>query len=118
MTRQVYLLSGVRTAIGTFGGSLASWEPTKLGAVVAAAAIDRAGVAPADIGHVVYGNVIPTGPRDAYLARISAIDAGVPKETPALTLNRLCGSGVQAIISAAQTIMQGDTEVAWPTAPK
>jgi acetyl-CoA C-acetyltransferase len=112
MTHQVYILSGARTAIGTFGGALAGQEPARLGAGVAAEAIARAGIEATEIGHVVYGNVIPTGPRDAYLARVAAIDAGIPKETPALTLNRLCGSGVQAIISAAQSIMLGDTDVA------
>lgn len=112
MTQTAYILSGARTAIGTFGGSLAGEEPAALGAAVAVEAMKRAGVDPAEIGHVVYGNVIPTGPKDAYLARVAAIDAGIPKEAPAMTLNRLCGSGVQAIVSAAQNIMLGDAEVA------
>ena len=107
-----YILSGARTAIGTFGGRLAGEEPASLGAAVAAEAIGRAGVDASEIGHVVFGNVIPTGPKDAYLARVAAIGAGIPKETPAMTLNRLCGSGVQAIVSAAQCIMLGDTDVA------
>lgn len=112
MVEPVFILSGVRTAIGTFGGGFLGKEPNELGALVAAEAMQRAGVSPDQIGHVVFGNVIPTGPKDAYLARIAAMKAGVPKEVPAMTLNRLCGSGVQAIISAAQSIMLGDTDVA------
>lgn len=112
MTADVVILAGARTAIGTFGGSLAGQEPAKLGALVAKEALRRAGVAADDVGHVVFGNVIPTGPRDAYLARVAAIEAGVPAEAPAMTLNRLCGSGVQAIVSAAQSIMLGDADVA------
>jgi len=112
MTETTYILSGARTAIGTFGGTLSGEEPASLGAAVAVEAMKRAGVDPSVIGHVVYGNVIPTGPKDAYLARVAAINAGIPKETPAMTLNRLCGSGTQAIISAAQNVMLGDAEVA------
>ena len=112
MAEAVYILSAVRTAIGAFGGSLMTQEPNELGSLVAAEAMARAGVDPGQIGHVVFGNVIPTGPKDAYLARIAAMNAGIPQEVPALTLNRLCGSGVQAIISAAQHIMLGDVPVA------
>ena len=112
MAETAYILAAVRTAIGAFGGSLMTKEPNELGSVVAAEAMARAGVAPRQIGHVVFGNVIPTGPKDAYLARISAMNAGIPQEVPAMTLNRLCGSGVQAIISAAQNIMLGDASVA------
>ena len=112
MAETVFILSAVRTAIGAFGGSLMTKEPHDLGSLVAAEAMARAGVAPDQIGHVVFGNVIPTGPRDAYLARIAAMNAGVPPEVPAMTLNRLCGSGVQAIISAAQNILLGDASVA------
>ena len=112
MTETAYILSAVRTAIGTFGGSLMTKEPHELGSLVATEAMARAGVDPAQIGHVVFGNVIPTGPKDAYLARIAAMNAGIPQEVPAMTLNRLCGSGVQAIISAAQNIMLGDASVA------
>ncbi len=112
MTETVYILSGARTAIGTFGGALAGQTPAELGAAVAVEAMKRGSVEPDEIGHVVYGNVIPTGPGDAYLARVAAINAGVPKETPAMTLNRLCGSGAQAIISAAQNIMLGDADLA------
>ncbi len=111
-TQTTYILSGVRTAIGTFGGTLSGQEPAALGASVSAEAMKRAAVDPSEIHHVVFGNVIPTGPRDAYLARVAAMDAGIPKETPAMTLNRLCGSGVQAIVSAAQSIMLGDADTA------
>jgi acetyl-CoA C-acetyltransferase len=112
MANDVVILAGTRTAIGTFGGTLAGEPPTKLGSAVTAEAIRRAGIAPQDVGHAVFGNVIPTEPRDAYLARVAAIGAGIPKEVPAMTLNRLCGSGAQAIVSAAQMIMLGDTDVA------
>jgi acetyl-CoA C-acetyltransferase len=112
MLHDVVILSGARTAIGAFGGSLSGQEPAALGALVAAEAMRRAEVDPGRIGHVVFGNVIPTGPRDAYLARVAAVNAGVPVEVPAMTLNRLCGSGVQAIISAAQNVALGDAEFA------
>jgi len=110
--QDVVIVSGVRTAIGTFQGALKDKPPTELGAAVAAAAIERAGIAPDQVGHVVFGNVIHTEPRDMYLARVAAMDAGIPKETPALTLNRLCGSGLQAVVSAAQIVMLGDADVA------
>lgn len=108
----VFLLSAARTAIGSFGGSLKDQKPGELAAHVAKAAIERAGVDAAQIGNVVLGNVVHCEPRDAYAARIAAIGAGVPQECPALTVNRLCGSGLQAIISAAQSIMLGDCEIA------
>ena len=108
----VFLLSAARTAIGSFGGSLKDRKPGELAAHVAKAAIERAGVDAAQIGNVVLGNVVHCEPRDAYAARIAAIGAGVPQECPALTVNRLCGSGLQAIISAAQSIMLGDCEIA------
>ncbi|HEX7783126.1 MAG TPA: beta-ketothiolase BktB [Sphingobium sp.] len=108
----VYIVSGVRTAIGDFGGSLKDFAPADLGAKVIAEAISRAGLEPADVQHVVMGQVIPTVPQDAYLSRVAAIKAGVPVEAPALTLNRLCGSGVQAIISAAQMLTLGEADVA------
>ena len=108
----VFLLSAARTAIGSFGGSLKDQRPGELAAHVAKAAIERAGVDAAEIGNVVLGNVVHCEPRDAYAARIAAIGAGVPQECPALTVNRLCGSGLQAIISAAQSIMLGDCEIA------
>lgn len=110
--REVVIVSGTRTAVGTFGGSLKDVPPTALGAAVAKEALQRADVAPEEVDHVVFGNVIHTEPRDMYLSRVAAIDAGIPVETPALTLNRLCGSGLQAIVSAAQSIMLGDADVA------
>jgi acetyl-CoA C-acetyltransferase len=110
--REVVVVSGARTAIGTFGGSLKDVPPTQLGAIVVAEALKRAGVDGGEVGHVVFGHVINTEPKDMYLARVSALNGGVSKETPCLTLNRLCGSGLQAIVSAAQTIMLGDTDIA------
>ena len=110
--KAVYILAGVRTAIGDFGGSLKEYPPAKLGAAVIAEAIARSGVAADQIGHVVMGNVIPSEPKDAYLARVAAVDAGIPIEVPALTLNRLCGSGVQAIISAAQMLALDECDFA------
>ena len=110
--REVYLVSGVRTAIGTFGGALKDVKPCDLATKVTAEALARSGVAAADIGHVVFGQVIHTEPNDMYISRVAMINAGIPVETPALTVNRLCGSGVQAIISAAQSIMLGDCEIA------
>lgn len=109
---EVVVLSGVRTAIGDFGGGLKDKPPTVLGAAVVRESIKRAGISPEDVGHVVFGNVIHTDTHDMYLARVAAVNGGVPVETPALTLNRLCGSGLQAIVSAAQTIYMGDTKVA------
>jgi acetyl-CoA C-acetyltransferase len=110
--REVVILSGVRTAIGSFGGSLKDQPPTELAAKVVREAIARAGVEPAEIGHAVFGHVINTEPHDLYLSRMAAVNAGLPVETPALTLNRLCGSGLQAIVSAAQAIMLGDADAA------
>ncbi|MFC5392477.1 beta-ketothiolase BktB [Bosea vestrisii] len=112
MTESVVIVGAARSAIGSFGGSLAGHAPAALGALVAGEALRRAKLDPGEVGHVVFGNVIPTGPQDAYLARVAAVEAGIPVETPALTLNRLCGSGVQAIVSAAQSIMLGDAETA------
>ncbi|MEC9432691.1 MAG: acetyl-CoA C-acyltransferase family protein [Pseudomonadota bacterium] len=112
MAREIVILSGARTAIGTFGGSLAGTAPTATGALVAKEAMARAGVDPKQIGHVAYGHVINTEPRDMYLSRVSAIEAGIPEETPAMNVNRLCGSGAQAIVSAAQSILLGDAEYA------
>jgi acetyl-CoA C-acetyltransferase len=110
--REVVVVGAARTAIGTFGGSLKDVPMTVLGATVVRAALERSGAQAADIGHVVMGNVIPTEPRDAYLSRVSAMDAGIPKEVPAFNVNRLCGSGLQAIICAAQSIMLGDVDLA------
>lgn len=110
--REVVVLSGVRTAIGTFGGSLKDTPPTELAALVTREAVARAGVQPDEIGHVVFGHVINTEPHDMYMARYAAVRGGLPVETPAFTLNRLCGSGLQAIVSAAQYILQGDVNAA------
>jgi acetyl-CoA C-acetyltransferase len=112
MTREVVVVSGVRTAIGDFGGGLKDFSPTQMGAKVVAEALRRAGVPGDEVGHVVFGNVIHTEPKDMYLARVAAIDGGVAQSAPALTLNRLCGSGLQAVISAAQSIMLGDADIA------
>jgi acetyl-CoA C-acetyltransferase len=109
--REVVVLSGVRTAIGDFGGGLKDKPPTELAAAVVREAVKRAGIQPQDVGHVVFGNVIHTDVHDMYLARVAAINGGLPIETPALTVNRLCGSGLQAIVSAAQTIYMGDATV-------
>ena len=112
MQREVVIVSGVRTAIGDFGGSLKDFAPTQLGAIVAREAMARAQVGGEDVGHVVFGNVIHTEPKDMYLARVASIEAGVSQHAPAMTVNRLCGSGLQAVVSAAQSILLGDTDVA------
>jgi acetyl-CoA C-acetyltransferase len=112
MMREVYLVSGVRTAVGTYGGSLKDVPPSDLAAKVTAEALARSNVPAADVGHVVFGNVIHTEAKDMYISRVAMINAGIPVETPALTVNRLCGSGVQAIVSAAQSILLGDCETA------
>lgn len=106
----IVILSGARTAIGTFGGALAATPPIALGATVAKAALDRAGIAGPQIGHVAFGHVINTEPRDMYLSRVAAMDAGIPDTTPAMNVNRLCGSGVQAIVSVVQSLMLGDAD--------
>lgn len=111
-TREIFVVSSARTAIGTFGGSLKDVPNTQLATTAVKAAIERSGLEPAAIGHVVMGNVIPTDTKDAYLSRVAAIDAGCPIETPAFNVNRLCGSGLQAIVSAAQAISLGDCDVA------
>ncbi|MBF5078875.1 MULTISPECIES: acetyl-CoA C-acyltransferase family protein [Paracoccus] len=108
----IVILSGARTAIGTFGGSLAAVPPIQLAATVTRAALDRAGVAPDRIGQVVFGHVINTEPRDMYLSRVAMLEAGIPHTTPAMNVNRLCGSGAQAIVSAAQALMLGDADFA------
>jgi acetyl-CoA C-acetyltransferase len=110
--REVVVLSGVRTAIGRYGGGLKDTPPTELAAAVTREAVSRAGVQPDDVEHVVFGNVIHTDVHDMYLARVAAINGGLPVETPAFTLNRLCGSGMQAIVSAAQLIRLGDVDAA------
>jgi acetyl-CoA C-acetyltransferase len=108
----VVIASAARTAIGSYGKGLSSVPPSELGALAAAAALERASVAPDQVDHVVFGNVIHTEPADAYMARVVSIKAGIPKEVPAYTVNRLCGTGVQAIVSAAQAIQTGEARVA------
>jgi acetyl-CoA C-acetyltransferase len=108
----VVIASAARTAIGSYGRGLASVSPSDLGAATASAAIERAGIEPGAVDHVVFGNVIHTEPGDAYMARVVGIKSGVPKEVPAYTVNRLCGTGVQAIVSAAQAIQTGEAAVA------
>ena len=108
----VVISSAARTAIGSYGKSLKGVPPTELGAIAATSAIERAGISPDQIDHVVFGNVIHTEPADMYMARVVGMKAGIPKETPAFTVNRLCGTGVQAIVSAAQAIQSGDVDVA------
>ncbi len=112
MTREVFVVGAARTAIGTFGGSLKDVPLSRLATVATKAALERSRVAPDTVGHVVIGNVIPTEPRDAYLSRVAALDAGLPKEVPAFNVNRLCGSGLQAIVSAAQAVSLGDADIA------
>lgn len=106
----VVILSGARTAIGTFGGSLAGTPPIELATVASLAALDRAGVEGDAIGHVSFGHVINTEPRDMYLSRVAAMQAGIPETTPAMNVNRLCGSGAQAIVSVVQSLQLGDAD--------
>jgi acetyl-CoA C-acetyltransferase len=112
MTREVVVVSGARTPIGGYGGSLKDIPPTDLAAICVREAVKRAAIEPAAVGHAVFGNIIHTDAHDHYLARVAAVKGGLPVEVPALTLNRLCGSGLQAIVSAAQLIMLGDCDVA------
>jgi acetyl-CoA C-acetyltransferase len=112
MQREVVVASGVRTAIGDFGGGLKDFSPTDLGARVVREALSRAQVNGDDVGHVVFGNVVHTEPKDMYLARVAALNGGVAQHAPALTVNRLCGSGLQAIVSAAQSVLLGDADIA------
>jgi len=111
-TREVVVLSGVRTAIGGYGGSLKEIPPSDLAVLCVREAVSRSSVEPREVGHIVFGNVIHTDSHDHYLARVAGVKGGLPVETPALTLNRLCGSGLQAIITAAHAIMLGDADVA------
>ena len=112
MSREVVVVNGARTAIGTFGGSLKDISPSDLAARVVKEAVARSGVDPTQVGHLVLGHVIHTEPKDMYISRLAAINGGLPHESAAMTVNRLCGSGLQAIVSAAQNIMLGDTDVA------
>ena len=110
--REVVVVAGTRTAIGDFGGSLKDFGPTRLGAICIKEVMARAKIDPATVGHVVMGGVIMSEPRDAYLSRVAALEGGVPVGTPCLTVNRLCGSGLQAIVSASQYILLGDCDSA------
>ncbi|MDJ0956661.1 MAG: acetyl-CoA C-acyltransferase family protein [Arenicellales bacterium] len=110
--RQVVVMSAVRTAIGGYGGALKDFPANRLAALVTQEAINRSGISPERFGHCVFGNVAHSEPRDMYLARCAALEGGLPKEVPAFTLNRLCGSGLQAVVSAAQTILLGDCDIA------
>jgi acetyl-CoA C-acetyltransferase len=112
MTREVLVVSGARTAIGTFGGSLKDHAPTQLACGVVKEALERAHVRGSEVGHVVFGHVVNTEPKDLYLSRVAAIEAGCSHETPAFNVNRLCGSGLQAIVSASQSILLGDADIA------
>src|SRR5882672_819206 len=109
--REVVVVGGARTSIGDYGGSLKDIPPTKLGAIAIREAVGRAKIDPATVGHVVLGSVIHGEARDMYVSRVAAIEAGLPVGTPCLTVNRLCGSGLQAIVSAAQHILLGDTDI-------
>jgi acetyl-CoA C-acetyltransferase len=109
---EVYIVSAARTAIGSFGGALKDVAPADLATTVLRATLARSGCAPERVGHVVLGHVIPTEARDAYISRVAAMQAGMPKETPAFNVNRLCGSGLQAIVSAAQSLLLGECDVA------
>lgn len=108
----IVILDGARTAIGTFGGALAGIAPSETGAIVARAAMQKSGVEPGQIGQVVFGHVINTTPKDMYLSRMAAMGAGIPETVPAMNVNRLCGSGAQAIVSAVQALMLGDADYA------
>ena len=110
--REVVVVSGVRTAIGDYGGALKEIPPTDLAAKCIKEALSRANIESKDVGHVVFGNVIHTEPKDMYFARVASMNSGIPKEVPALTLNRLCGTGLQAIVTAAQMIQLGDANIA------
>ena len=112
MTREVVVVSAVRTAIGTFGGSLKDVAPTELAAQVVRESLKRANVSGDDVGHVVFGHVVNTEPKDMYLSRVAAINGGCGQGTPAFNVNRLCGSGLQAIINASQSILLGDADIA------
>nr|WP_047167312.1 acetyl-CoA C-acyltransferase family protein [Sphingomonas sp. Y57] len=109
--QDIYIVGAARTAIADFGGALKDVPPAELGVIVAKAALERAGLEPGDVQNVVMGQVMPTEPRDAYLARMVSVNAGIPIETPALTLNRLCGSGVEAIISGAKAMVLGESDI-------
>src|SRR5688500_15243132 len=110
--RDIVILDGARTPVGTFGGAFKQTTATQLGVVTARAALERATVAPEDVGNVIFGNVLQTSYDAVYQARHIALQAGIPREVPALTVNRLCGSGLQAVISAAQSLLLDEAQVA------
>lgn len=112
MRREVVVVSAVRTAIGTFGGSLKDVPPTELASLVVRESLARAHVEGTDVGHVVFGHVVNTEPRDMYLSRVAALNGGCAEGTPAYNVNRLCGSGLQAVISASQSVLLGDCDIA------
>ncbi|WP_028311368.1 acetyl-CoA C-acyltransferase family protein [Derxia gummosa] len=112
MSREVVVVSAVRTAIGEYGGGLKDVPPIELGALVVKESLARSGLAAEEIGHVVFGHVINTEPRDMYLSRVAALNGGLPKDVPAFNVNRLCGSGLQAIVNASQSILLGDCDYA------
>ena len=112
MSREVVVVSGVRTAIGTYGGSLKDIAPTELAAQIVRESLARARLDGKDVGHVVFGHVVNTEPQDMYLSRVAAVNGGCGEGTPAFNVNRLCGSGLQAIINASQSILLGDTDIA------
>src|SRR5690606_36528267 len=109
---EVVGVGACRTAIGDFGGGLKDVAPCELGAAVVKAVLERSNVPAADVGHVAFGHVVNTEPRDMYLSRVASVQAGISHDTPAFNVNRLCGSGLQAIISAAQSLMLGDADIA------
>jgi acetyl-CoA acetyltransferase len=111
MEQDIFILDGARTAIGTFGGALSTFTPAELGVIAAKSAIERSGVAAADLDNAVAGNVIPNSPRDLYLGRVIGMESGLPASAPGLTLNRLCGSGAQAIATAASMIRAGESRL-------
>jgi acetyl-CoA C-acetyltransferase len=111
-SQEVFVVAATRTAIGTFGGSLKDVPLSQLATTAVREALVRSGADAATVGHLAMGNVVPTEPRDAYLSRVAAMEAGLPQETPAFNVNRLCGSGLQAIVSAAQSLMLGDADIA------
>ena len=112
MTREVVIVSGARSAIGTYGGSLKDIAPTELAGQIVREVLSRAQVKGDEVGHVVFGHVVNTEPKDMYLARVAAINGGCAEGVPAFNVNRLCGSGLQAIVSASQSILLGDCDIA------
>ena len=108
--KEVVVLDGIRTGIGDYGGSLKSFSACELGAIAVRGVLDKTGIDPESVGHCVIGNVLHSDKRDMYISRYAALEGGLPIETPALTVNRLCGSGLQAVVNAAQIVQLGDAE--------